>query len=89
MSCSMALRRSPNPGALTATEWNVPRILFTTSVASASPSMSSAITSTGLPACMTFSRTGSRSFTALIFEFAIRMYGSSSTASIRSGSVTK
>ena len=43
MSCSIALRRSPNPGALTATLVNVPRILFTTSVASASPSMSSAI----------------------------------------------
>ena len=43
MSWSMALRRSPNPGALTATERNVPRILFTTSVASASPSTSSAM----------------------------------------------
>ena len=37
MSWSIALRRSPKPGALTATDVNVPRILFTTSVASASP----------------------------------------------------
>ena len=41
MSCSIALRRSPKPGAFTATDENVPRILFTTSVASASPSTSS------------------------------------------------
>ena len=43
MSWSMALRRSPNPGALTATDLNVPRILLTTSVARASPSTSSAM----------------------------------------------
>ena len=73
MSCSMALRRSPKPGALTATDLNVPRILLTTSVARASPSTSSESTRTGLPACMTFSSTGSRSFTALILLFAIRM----------------
>ena len=41
MSCSMALRRSPKPGAFTATLRNVPRILLTTSVARASPSTSS------------------------------------------------
>jgi hypothetical protein len=38
---------------------------------------------------MTFSSTGSRSFTAEIFELTSRMYASSRTASIRSGSVTK
>jgi hypothetical protein len=43
MSCSMALRRSPKPGALTATDLNVPRILLTTRVARASPSTSSAM----------------------------------------------
>ena len=68
MSWSMALRRSPKPGALTATERKVPRILFTTSVARASPSTSSAMISSGLPPCMTFSSTGSRSRTAVIFE---------------------
>ena len=73
MSCSMALRRSPKPGALTATERNVPRILFTTSVDRASPSTSSEMMTSGLPDCMTFSRIGSRSLTAEIFEFAMRM----------------
>jgi hypothetical protein len=33
MSCSMALRRSPKPGALTATDLKVPRTLLTMSVA--------------------------------------------------------
>ena len=64
MSCSIALRRSPKPGALTATEVNVPRILLTTRVDSASPSTSSATMSSGLPACTTFSSSGSRSATA-------------------------
>ena len=73
MSCSMALRRSPKPGAFTEALRNVPRILLTTRVARASPSTSSARISTGLPACMTFSSTGSRSLTAEIFELAIRM----------------
>ena len=51
MSSSMALRRSPYPGALTAATFSVPRSLLTTSVASASPSMSSAMISSGRPAC--------------------------------------
>ena len=63
MSCSIALRRSPNPGALTAAALKVPRILLTTSVARASPSTSSAMIRSGLPDCMTFSSTGSRSRT--------------------------
>ena len=49
MSWSMALRRSPKAGALTAAALNVPRILLTTSVDSASPSMSSAMMNSGLP----------------------------------------
>ena len=53
---SMALRRSPKPGALTATERNVPRILLTTR-ARASPSTSSATITSGLADCMTFSST--------------------------------
>src|SRR5690348_13564645 len=62
MSVSISLRRSPNPGALTAQTFSVPRSLLTTSVASASPSTSSAMMSRGLLDCATFSRTGSRSF---------------------------
>jgi hypothetical protein len=89
MSPSMALRRSPKPGALTATDLKVPRILLTTRVDRASPSTSSAMISSGLPDCMTFSRSGSRSLTEPILELTIRMYGSSSDASIRSMSVAK
>ena len=81
MSPSIALRRSPKPGAFTATLLNVPRILLTTSVASASPSTSSAMISSGLPVCMTFSRIGSISCTELILPWLSRMYGSSRTAS--------
>ena len=49
MSSSIALRRSPKPGAFTAAQAATPRILLTTSVASASPSTSSATTSSGRP----------------------------------------
>ena len=73
MSSSIRLRRSPNPGALTATPVNVPRSLLTTSVARDSPSTSSAMISSGLPDWMTASRTGSTSRTEVIFELAIRM----------------
>ncbi len=59
MSSSMALRRSPKPGAFTAATLRPPRSLLTTSVASASPSMSSATMTSGLPVCTTASRIGS------------------------------
>src|SRR5207244_3778411 len=61
----------------------------TTSVASASPSMSSAMMSSGRPRRATCSSTGRRSFIELIFFSWIRMTGFSSTTSMRSGSVTK
>ena len=73
MSPSMALRRSPNPGAFTATDLNRPRILLTTRVASASPSTSSAMIASGLPDCTTLSSSGSRSLFAETFELTIRM----------------
>ena len=72
MSCIMALRRSPKPGALTATTFRVPRILLTTRVDRASPSMSSAITNSGLLACRTFSSRGSSSCTLEILPELIR-----------------
>ncbi len=59
MSSSIALRRSPKPGAFTAATLRPPRSLLTTSVASASPSTSSAMISSGLPLCTTASSTGS------------------------------
>ena len=73
MSFSISLRRSPKPGALTAATWSVPRSLLTTSVASASPSMSSAMMRSGLPICATFSSTGRRSFIDEIFFSWMRM----------------
>ena len=75
MSCSIALRRSPKPGALTAAALNVPRILLTTSVASASPSMSSATMTSGLPVFITASRAGSIVWTVEILPLTSRMYG--------------
>ena len=67
MSSSIALRRSPKPGAFTAQVLRMPRMLFTTSVASASPSTSSAMISSGLPAFATCSSTGSSSRMLEIF----------------------
>ena len=89
MSSSISLRRSPKPGALTAQTWSVPRSLLTTSVASASPSTSSAMMSSGLLALATCSSSGRRSFMLEIFFSWMRMKPSSSTASMRSASVTK
>src|SRR5262249_9238749 len=64
---SMALRRSPKPGAFTAATLRPPRSLLTTSVASASPSTSSAMMSSGLPVCTTASSSGKRSLSAESF----------------------
>ena len=50
MSSNIAFLLSPNPGALTANTLKVPLNLLTTSVANASPSISSAIIKIGLPA---------------------------------------
>ncbi len=72
MSSSIAFRRSPKPGAFTATHWSVPRILLTTSVASASPSTSSAMRMNGRPVFAICSSIGRRSFIALIFFSWIR-----------------
>ena len=73
MSCSCALRRSPKPGALTATDLKMPRILLTIRVASASPSTSSAMISSCLPAWITLSTIGSRSLMFEILLLTIRM----------------
>ena len=67
MSWSIAFRRSPKPGAFTAQQARVPRSLFTTSVARASPSTSSAIIRKGWPARATCSSSGSMSFIPLSF----------------------
>src|SRR6266540_3720526 len=80
----MALRRSPKPGALTATDVKVPRMLLTTKAARASPSTSSAMMTSGLPACMTFSRIGSRSTRFEILFSTISRYGSARAAGMPS-----
>ena len=48
MSSNIAFLLSPKPGALTAAIFKPPRSLFTTNVARASPSISSAIINNGL-----------------------------------------
>jgi hypothetical protein len=73
MSFSISLRRSPKPGAFTAAQWSVPRSLFTTSVASASPSTSSAMMRSCFWLFAIASRTGSRSFMFEIFFSLMRM----------------
>lgn len=62
MSCNQLLRRSPNPGVLTAATFKKPLSLFTTRVARASPSTSSAMMSRGLLFFVICSSNGSRSF---------------------------
>ena len=88
ISWSIALRLSPNPGALTGTQVNVPLNLLRISVESASPSTSSAMITIFLPAWTTCSRRGRISWIFEIFLSVIKMYGSSRTASILSVSVT-
>ena len=90
MSRSISLRRSPKPGALIARTFRMPRSLLTTSVPSASPSTSSAMMTSSLrPVWMSCSSTGSMSWIELIFFSVIRMYGSSTSATIRSVLVMK
>ena len=89
ISSSIALRLSPKPGALTAQVLSVPRMLFTINVASASPSMSSAIMRSCLPVWATFSSNGSKSFMLEIFLSWMRIRQSLKTVSILSRSVTK
>ena len=67
MSSSIAFLRSPNPGALQAATLTTPLMLFTTRVARASPSTSSARTRRGLPALATASSRGNRSLMLEIF----------------------
>ena len=88
ISSKIAFLLSPKPGAFTATTLNVPRSLFTTKVAIASCSTSSAIISSGLAAATTSSNTGKISWTALIFLSVTRIYGLSKSASIFSVSLT-
>ena len=89
ISCNMALRRSPKPGALTAATFTIPRILLITNVANASPSTSSAIINSGRPDFETASRVGSKSRMLEIFLSNNKINGCSSSAIILSALVTK
>ncbi len=89
ISSSIAFLLSPKPGALTAEMFSTPRSLFTTSVASASPSISSAMIRSGLPLFCTCSSTGSRSFKFVIFLSNSNMNGLLSSTCIFSGFVMK
>ena len=89
ISSSIAFLLSPKPGALHAAALTIPLKLFTTSVASASPSMSSAIIRRGLPAFATDSRRGSKSLMFDIFLSNKRINGDSSSTVILSWFVMK
>ena len=80
MSSNIAFLRSPKPGAFTAATLTIPLMLFTTNVASASPSTSSAMTKSGLPAFATDSSKGSKSRIFEIFLSNKRMKGFSRSA---------
>ena len=56
-SCNIAVLSSPKDGALTAATDRVPLTLLTTNPAKASPSISSATISKGLPAAIAYSNT--------------------------------
>ena len=89
MSSSLCSLRSPNPGARTATDWNTPLTWLCTSMLSAVPSTFSATMTSGRGARMTLSSRGMSCWTWLIFSLHSRMYGSSRTASILAGLVTR
>ena len=80
MSSSMALRRSPKPGAFTAATFTMPRIVFTTNVANASPSTSSAMISKERPCFAVPSNNGNKSRMLEIFLSCSKIIGFSSSA---------
>ncbi len=73
ISSIIAFLLSPNPGAFTAQHLRTPLNLFTTNVARASPSTSSAIIRSGLPSLTTCSKSGTISFTEDIFFSCMSM----------------
>ena len=89
MSCSVAFRLSPKPGALTAATFIPPRSLLTTSVASASPSTSSATMISGFCVFTTCSRSGSIDWSDDTFFSTRRMNGFSTSTFCVFGEVMK
>ena len=89
ISSNIAFLLSPKPGAFTAAIFKPPLNLFTTKVAKACPSTSSAMISRGLLDCATGSKIGRISFKLDIFLSNNKIYGFSKSAIILSASVTK
>ena len=88
MSSSLRSRRSPNPGARTATHWKIRLTWLCTSMLSAVPSTFSAMMTSGRGARMILSSSGISCWTLVIFSLHSRMYGSSTMASRLAGLVT-
>ena len=84
MSSNIAFLLSPKPGALQAAALTIPLKLFTTKVASASPSISSAMINKGFPAFATDSSNGNKSLMFDIFLSNIKIYGESNSTVILS-----
>ena len=84
MSSRIAALRSPKAGALIPTQLRLPLNLFTTSVARASPSKSSAIMMIFLVVALMVSRIGTSSEADEIFSEVYSIRGSSISAIIRS-----
>mmetsp|Transcript_20549 Transcript_20549/g.45883 ORF Transcript_20549/g.45883 Transcript_20549/m.45883 type:complete len:241 (-) Transcript_20549:702-1424(-) len=89
MSCSVALRLSPKPGALTAATLIPPRSLLTTRVARASPSTSSATMTSGFCILTTCSSSGSIDCSEETFFSTSRMSGFSNSTFCVFGEVMK
>ena len=89
MSCNMALRRSPKPGALTAAIFKPPRNLFTTKVANASPSTSSEMIISGFCDWMICSSNGTNDCKEESFFSCNKIMQSSNSTVILSEFVTK
>ena len=87
MSSRFAFFSSPKPGALIAHTLRLPRRMLITRVVSASPSMSSAIMTSGLPSRAVISSAGTMSFIADIFLSVMSIRAFSKLASIFSWSV--
>ena len=73
MSSSLCSRRSPKPGARTATHWKIPLTWLCTSMDSALPSTFSARMISGRGARMILSSSGISSWTLVIFSADSRM----------------
>ena len=89
ISSSIAFLLSPKPGALHAAAFTIPLRLLTTRVANASPSISSAIISKGLPALATDSNRGNKSLMLEIFLSNKSINGVSSSTVMLSWFVMK